>query len=84
MGSNIKEMPPKIIITAVCEVHMIQPKALLGSSGKANKRNAKTTASGYEPIPPFVAAMLKLAVINPINIAKNGIGCSASTENDVT
>ena len=60
---------PKIIIITVCDVHIIQPNAKLGVSGIANIANADATAIGYTKMPPFVAAMVKLAAINAINIA---------------
>ena len=56
-------------MTNVCVDHIIQPKALLGSSFILNNKKAITTASGKDPIPPFVAAILKLARIKPISIA---------------
>ena len=49
-----------------------------------NRANAMTMASGNEPMPPLVAAMLKLAKINPIKIAANGILSNSGKANVVT
>ena len=71
------------MITKVCVDHIIQPKALLGSSAILNNAKAITMASGKEPIPPLVAAILKLAKINPIKIAANGIFSNSGNANVV-
>lgn len=68
----------------VCEDHIIQPNALLGSSGKLKSKNAITIASGNEPIPPFVAAILKLAKINPINTGAKDIPSKSDKDKVVT
>ena len=61
------------MIASVWVDHIIQPNALLGPSGKANNKNATTTASGKDPTPPLVAAILKLAKIKPTKIAPIGM-----------
>ena len=71
------------MIIIVCVDHIIQPKALLGSSATLNKLKAITIASGKEPIPPLVAAILKLAKINPIKIAAKGIFAISGNANVV-
>ena len=63
---------------------MIQPNARLGSSGKLKTRKTRTMASGYDPMPPFVAAILKLAAIKAIRTAANGMFEVPSRENEVT
>ena len=68
----------------VWDVHMIHPNALLGSSGKLKSVNAITMASGYDPIPPLVTAILKLAKIKPIKIAENGSWLVSTKEKEVT
>ena len=68
-GRYNKDSPPKTNINRVWDVHIIHPNARLGSSGKPNNVKAITIASGYDPIPPFVAAILKVAKINPIKTA---------------
>ena len=68
-GRYKKDRPPKTNINRVWDVHIIQTNARLGSSGKPNNVKAITIAAGYDPIPPFVAAILKVAKINPIKTA---------------
>lgn len=73
-----------MIIIKVCEDHIIQPNALLGSSGKLNSKNAITIASGNDPIPPFVAAILKLARIKPIKTGAREMPCNSGNASVVT
>lgn len=61
------------MINNVWDDHIIQPNAILGSLAIENIENAAKTATGYDPMPPLVAAILKLADINPIKMAANGI-----------
>ena len=63
---------------------MIHPNARLGSSWKLKSANAITIASGYDPIPPLVMAILKLAKINPIKIAEKESWLVSSKEKEVT
>ena len=69
------------MIKKVCADQIIHPNAKLGASGIPNKENAATTAKGYTTIPPFVAAIVKLAAINAINIAPNGMLINSFTAN---
>ena len=69
---------------SVCAVQIIQPKAILGVSGTLKSENATPIANGYTKTPPLVAAMVKLAEINAINIAANGRLLISGTANVVT
>ena len=60
------------MIIAVCAVHIIQPKAVAGSEGTSNKARAPATAIGYNPIPPFVAAIENPPAMKPIKIPPKG------------
>ena len=84
IGNNRKESAPKNMINTVWADHIIQPKARLGSSAILNKVNAKTIASGYEPTPPLVAAMLNPAAINPIKMAAKGMATNSGKAKVVT
>ena len=69
---------------SVWAVQIIQPKAMLGVSGILNNENAAPMASGYTKIPPFVAAIVKLAEINATKIAAKGMLLISGTANVVT
>ena len=45
---------------------------MAGSSGILNKAKAPATATGYKPIPPFVAAILNPPAIKPTKTAPKG------------
>ena len=79
IGKNSNDKPPNTIIIKVCADHTIHPKALLGSSEILNNVKAITTASGKDPIPPLVAAILKLAKINPIKTVPKVIPCNSGS-----
>ena len=84
MGKNRKDSAPKNIIKAVCADHIIHTNARLGSSAILNNVKASTIASGYEPTPPLVAAMLNPAAIKPIKMAAIGMFVKAGKAKVVT
>ena len=84
IGKNRNESAPKKIINAVCADHIIQPNARLGSSAILNNIKASTIASGYDPTPPLVAAILNPAAIKPIKIAGNGMFANSGKAKVVT
>ena len=54
------------MVNKVCEVHIIQPKAVPASSAIPYKSKTFAIEIGKAPMPPFVKPTAKVPKINPI------------------
>ena len=67
MGSNKKDNPPRIMIWMVCDVQIIQPKAVPASFGIPYKANIPAITTGKTPKPPLENEIAKLPITKAVN-----------------
>ena len=61
------------MVITVCAPQATHPNAIDTVAEIPNIEKAFSTATGYPPVPPLVAATLKAPAIKPIKIAAKGI-----------